>query len=119
METITKISAGANAVLLTMLMVMGSGMIGQDNVYACESLNTAMVCDSLSKANLEGIQSRCYFVNDKNISTYKTCNSGWIKFENQKIQIVSNLSDYICGEGEMIKECKNNEGKILLRIKND
>lgn len=118
METIAKITSGSTAVLLVAVMIMAAGLTGQKNVYACSESNLAMICDSLSKVNLEGMQTRCYFINDKNISTYKTCSTGWMKFENKESTIIENstIKDYTCDNSTLIKECKKESGELILRV---
>ncbi len=112
MEIKDKITSGAIGILAIAAIIMGANLLGQENVYVCEERQLAMICDSLSKINAEGIQTRCYF-ND----TYKICNEGWIKFEGE--QSTSNFTDFTCNDETFIRECVNQEGKIILRIKNE
>ncbi len=60
MKTINKIISGASAILLILAIVMGANLLGKENVYVCLDREIAMVCDKLSSANAEGIQTRCY-----------------------------------------------------------
>lgn len=113
-ETITKITGGASVALLIVSIVMGAGIMGKENVYACMDKNIAMVCDKLSVANSSGQSNRCYFNQSR---SYRTCGSGWVKFENSKTISLNNLSDYLCNNDTFIKECKNENGEIILRIK--
>lgn len=113
METATKITGGTSIALAAILtIVITSGLANQPNVYVCLDKNLAMQCDKISN-QVNNISTRCYFN-----STYKTCSSGWIKFENKQINISDIGTDYICDNGTLIKECKN-QGRIILRIKND
>ena len=51
-----------------------------DSAYYCQSRNIVGICESLSKVNAEGIQTRCYYNN-----TYKTCSSGWKIYNNEDV----------------------------------
>lgn len=113
-ESSTKIMAGAIGILSIVSIIMGAGLLGKENVYYCSSSQVALTCSSLSKIS-NGIQTRCYY--EENSTKYRICSEGWIKFENQKIQI-SKDTDLICSEGELIKECSG-DGKIILRVKNE
>lgn len=117
---------GGIGILSILAIVMGSGLIGQDNVYACENLNIAMQCDSLSAINSEGIQTRCYyFSEEKNRTTYKTCKTGWLKYV-PETNIIDKITDTITdigGESEicrvinknnLIKECINDKNETYL-----
>ena len=112
MEIKDKITTSAIGILAVLSLVLGAGLLGQENVYVCEERQSAMICDSLSKVNAEGIQTRCYF-ND----TYKICKEGWIKFEQEVTK--ENFTDFTCNDETFIRECVNQEGKIILRIKNE
>lgn len=120
MELTTKITTGASILLLIATIVLSAGLSGQKNVYACVDTNSAMICDSLSKINLNGISTRCYYIN-KNVSTYKHCNTGWLKYVSNEVITISkeNVTDYICNDSSFIKECINKEGKTILRIKSN
>ena len=116
-KTITKITSGASAILLIVVLVMGANLLGQENVYVCLDREIAMVCDKLSAANVEDIQTRCYFKD-----TYKICKTGWIKFEKQKpikLNETSDIHDLTCDDGELIKECRAKDGTVILRVKNE
>lgn len=114
METSTKITTGALGILTIISIVMLAGLIGQENVYVCEERGLAMICDSLSKVNAEGIQTRCYFN-----ETYKVCNGGWVKFEEVKVITITDNKDFICGEGNFIRECISADGRVILRVKSE
>ena len=116
----TKITSGASVILLIVSIVMGANLLNQENVYVCEERGLAMICDKLSSVNKEGIQTRCYFFSeDLNKTSYKVCSSGWIKFEKMEVTSSKNNTDFVCGEGKFIKECVNNDGQIILRVKNE
>ena len=97
METTTKTNIGLTSVgiltVVSLILAIGGtpdignwyyGIDNQSNII-CGPLQ----CDKLSAQNDEGISSRCYFINEDNKSTYKTCKEGWVKFENiQKEEIV-------------------------------
>ena len=117
----TKLTGGAIGILTILSLVLASNLIAQENVYTCLEREIAMVCDKLSQANAEGIQTRCYF-NDGVKDTYKVCKSGWVKFENiEPVNIkeinFTDFTDFECGDAEFIKECRNKEGQIILRVK--
>lgn len=116
METNQKITNGAVVILLIASIVMGASLIGQKNVYVCLDNQIAMVCDSLSKINANGLQTRCY---SENKTSYKICNEGWIKFENNVINSSNQIGDYVCNNQTFIKECKSKTGGIILRIKSE
>ena len=125
-STTTKITTGAAALLAILAIVMGSGLIGQENVYVCADLQIAQQCDKLSSMNDEGIQSRCYYFSDEKArDTYKTCKSGWEKYVPPKEESISEDKEYetisndttICklvkGD-EMIKECITSDNETYL-----
>ena len=119
MDTKTKIISGAITILAIATIVLSAGLIGQENVYTCLDRELAMVCDKLSAINDLGIQTRCYYFSDeKNRTTYSTCTSGWIKFENQEpIKLdVEEIKDYTCDKGILIKECFALDGSRILRV---
>ncbi len=120
METKTKITRGAVGILLIVSIVLNAGLIGQENVYACLDREIAMVCDKLSKINDAGIQTRCYYEN-QNKTTYKTCSSGWVKFEKKdNVQLnISDVKDYACDDSKFIKECFAEDGTLILRTRNE
>ena len=116
-DTKIKITSGAIGILAILSLVLASNLIAQENVYACLEKEIAMVCERLSAVNVNGFQTRCYF-NDGVKDTYKVCSSGWIKFETQEpVVSYTGVKDYICEEGEIIRECVNDEGQIILRVK--
>lgn len=117
MKTKDKITVGAISVFAIISIVLGAGLLNQKNVYICEESQIALICEKLSKINLEGIVTRCYFYSEElERETYKICNSGWIKFENNEIEGFTNATDFLCDDSKLIKECKNKKGKILLRV---
>jgi len=75
MVTKTQLTTG---IILTLLLAStGTYFVAQDDdAYYCESRDIVMICEKLSKINLDGIQTRCYFED-----TYKTCKEGWENFE--------------------------------------
>ena len=122
METKTKIIRGAIGILALATIVLSAGLMGQDDVYTCLDRNLAMVCDKLSSVNVDGMQTRCYYFNvDLNKSTYKTCSSGWVKFENQEqVQLnTTDSEDFVCDDSKFIKECRADDGTLILRLKNE
>jgi len=117
MITKDKITTGAIGLLAIISIVMGAGLLNQDNVYVCEERQLAMICDSLSKINDDSIHTRCYFN-----ETFKVCDSGWIKFEKSEPIKKNNtleFTDLICEKDGFIKECRANDGTVILRIKNE
>ena len=115
METKDKITSGAIGILAIAAIVMGANLLEQENVYVCEERQIAMICDSMSKANAEGLLTRCYyFSEEKNRTTYSVCNFGWVKFENPEIKL-----EYYCNEGDLIRECITDDGTMILRVKNE
>ncbi len=103
MENKTKLTIGA---IITLIAAMSGGyyLAQDDDAYYCEARDMVMICEKLSS----GIGTRCYFN-----ETYKICKEGWIKFEGVT---VGNFTDYSCSGG-IIKECINEEGKVILRVK--
>jgi len=122
METITKTNIGTGAVgvlaVLSLIISMGGapdmgnwyyGIDNQSNII-CGPLQ----CDKLSAQNDLGISSRCYFFSEeKNRTTYKTCKSGWVKFENveKSEQINFSETDHVylyCmkGKNSLVSECQ-------------
>lgn len=114
MDTKTKITSGAITILALATIVLTASLMNQENVYACLEREIAMVCDKLSQANAEGIQTRCYFN-----ETYKVCNEGWVKYSpTEPVNIGEiNFTDFSCSDEEFIKECINKDGKVILRVK--
>ena len=122
LTTTQKITSGAIGLLSILAIVMSSGLIGQENVYACEDLNLAIKCDSLSSVNKEGLQTRCYyFSKELERDTYKTCNTGWLKYIPEiktDIKSETNITDAeICrviNQNQLIKECINDRNETYL-----
>ena len=96
------------AIITLLLATSGAYYLAQDDdAFYCEARDMVMLCEKLSS----GIGTRCYFN-----ETYKICKEGWIKFEGELT--VGNFIDYSCSGG-MIKECINEEGKLILRVKTE
>jgi len=119
-KTITRerILAASSGILLITAIVFGANLYGQENVYACLDREIAQVCDSLSRVNSNGIQTRCYYTEqisrNETKQTYKTCRSGWVKFENTEIRNKTFQNrDLVCDDGELIKSCTDGETEIL------
>lgn len=110
MVTNTQITIGGVALLAIVAIVLNSGLIGQESVYACLDTELAMVCDSLSAVNVEGFQTRCYF-NDGIKDTYKVCNSGWLPYTPKKPSVNFTDLDHVY----LLCE-KNNELVSLCQI---
>lgn len=110
----TKIALTSLAVLTILSIVMQSGLLDQENVYACEDLNIAMQCDKLSGVNDDGLQTRCYFTTEEGKSTYKNCNTGWleyipeVKVDTVDINISTKEQVYLlCDKkNELVSECQ-------------
>ena len=110
METTTKITTGSAIILAIIAIVMSSGLIGQDNIYACLDPEIAMQCDSLSKINAEGLITRCYYNSPElNRTTYKNCKTGWLEYTPQEQVIkkdLGNMSRCLVIKGnDLVKEC--------------
>ena len=120
-KTITKITSGASAILLIAAILMGANLLNQENVYVCLDREIALVCDKLSATNTEGIQTRCYYINENNKSTYKVCKTGWAKFKkSEPVKFNAyDIGDIVCDDGWLIKECRAKDGTIILRVKNE
>jgi len=69
-ETSTKnTTIGAASAVLIVVIILASGLIGQENVYVCLDNEIAMKCpEGLSKVNVEGIQTRCKFFSEELIT---------------------------------------------------
>jgi len=104
MEIKTKLLTIGIAITLALAMSGTYYFSQDDDAFYCESRDMVMICEKLSS----GLGTRCYFN-----ETYKVCKEGWKIFEN----LEQNLSDFICDNKEFIKECKNEQGEIILRIK--
>lgn len=81
METKTKITSGALALLLLSLTFYGGAQLGDDNLYYCEDLQLVMTCDSLSKYVLPN--GKCNNAEAGN-RICKTGN-GWIPVEEEVV----------------------------------
>ncbi len=118
-DTKTKITTGAITILALATIVLTASLMNQENVYVCLDKEIAMVCDKLSAANVESLQTRCYF-NDGVKDTYKVCSEGWVKFEKQEVKIKINnsydIKDYVCNNETIIKECIAEDGSMILRV---
>ena len=112
MENKTKLTMGVSVALTLFLGSGATYFFGQDDdAFYCESRNLVMLCEKLSS----GIGTRCYYE-----ETYKVCTEGWEKIEMDQIPLnVNGTNDYICDDSEFIKECRNQEGNLILRIKNE
>ena len=85
MDTTTKITSGGTALLAIIAIVMSSGLIGEENVYACADPEIAMKCDSLSAVNQDGFQTRCYYDDEiEDRTRYKNCRTGWLPYIPEK-----------------------------------
>lgn len=133
LTTTQKVTSGSALLLSILAIVMSSGLIGQDSVYACEDLNLGMPCpEGLSKVNDYGLQTNCkYFSETLNRSTYKRCKSGWLKYTpiiKEDIIIVNKTNSNVSIENvdwtmckivrgnNFIKECINklNESELYI-----
>ena len=121
METKEKITRGTAGLFALLTIILGANLIYQDDVYVCEDRQIALVCDKLSEVNKDGIQTWCYFFSEElNRSTYKICKVGWVKFETDRVYQLNATDEFlICDEGELIKECISETGKLILRVKNE
>jgi len=117
-----KITAGSAVILAIVSIVMQAGLIGED-VYVCLDNELAMKCDRLSKVNLDGLQTRCYYTHNST-ETYKICKTGWIKYKQPKRENKLNMSGEIflvCEKtSDFIRECQIiNKNESLYVIRND
>ena len=61
-------------------VVIGDEIKHISYLHYCKGLSSYFECDSLSKTNSKGTQTRCYiYSNEINRSTYKICKAGWKK----------------------------------------
>lgn len=105
-------------------MVISAGLFGYSidgetytDVYTCEVRDLAWQCDSLSNVNSNGFQTRCYFFDEvKDRDTYKSCSSGWEKFNNN--QVINNSDTvFVCEKkNKLIQECISEDDKTLIKV---
>jgi len=113
-QKITQGSAITLAILAIILQV--PDLIHSNNVYVCLDTKIALECDSLSKINDEGIQTRCYYTNSEEPekNSYKICKTGWLKYEkpieypkNNSISEIKNPIYLVCEKtNDLISECQ-------------
>ena len=110
-----KTKAAALFMVVASLMASGLYVQGMDKVYYCGERQIAFQCNDLSKINADGLQTRCYFTEGKK-ETFKTCNDGWIKFENQDI-VQRNDLIFLCEKKtELIQECISDKEQELIKV---
>ncbi len=116
-QTKTTIATATTITFLVASIVLGANLIGQKNVYACVETGKAYICDKLSSP-VNNISTRCYFFDEKlNKTTYKICDSGWKKFEDNSIsKDINTTEDYICDDNGFIKECRDKNNNLILRV---
>ncbi|KKL10365.1 hypothetical protein LCGC14_2556570 [marine sediment metagenome] len=116
----TGIGVSAAVALAMVAIVMNSGLIGEDDVYACLDNEMAMKCDKLSAVNAEGIQTRCYYDSPElNRTTYKVCKTGWVEFTKTEYSNILTEEGKLCKvykENKLIKECKTEDNQTYLYI---
>ena len=124
METNTKlgIGSGAAGILVVIAIVMNSGLIGEENVYACLDNELAMKCDKLSAVNADGFQTRCYYFSEElDRSSYKICKTGWIPYEPTKKPKLTGEKIYlVCQKtNDLISECSIiDSNETIFRVSN-
>ena len=129
MENQTKYNTAIGVIIVGLLLAAGINL-DTDNIYfgtdGIEVTCQPRVCDSLSKVNSNGIQTRCYFFDELENRRYKNCQDGWIKFENiQTEEVKINLSGgeqiyLVCIKtNELISECQIiDRNQTLFKISN-
>lgn len=127
METTTK-SKIANGSALTiaviaLIMSLSPGLITSEKAHVCLEPQLAMECDRLSNPNAEGLITRCYFFSEElNRTTYKMCNTGWVKFSKIEYSNILTEEGKLCKvykENSLIKECKTENETYLYIIRNN
>ena len=122
MDTATKITTGTTLLLAITAIVLSAGLIGQENVYACEANQIAMQCDKLSAVNADGFQTRCYYEDEiENRTRYKTCKTGWLPYvmEQETFPNLTTEEGKLCrifNENSLVKECKTELNETYLYI---
>jgi len=89
----SKITTGGALLLAIVAIVMNAGLIGQEDIYICQAREIAMHCDSLSKVNSDGFQTRCYYQDEiENKTRYRNCKTGWLSYtpESKKLTNLTN-----------------------------
>ena len=66
-------------VFVLVASLFGYVILTEDQVYFCEDTKLVGYCNSLSKINSNGFQTRCYY-NDSAPTKYKNCKTGWNSF---------------------------------------
>ncbi len=124
-QTIGTISAISLAVLAIILGMGGNPDAGNIH-YGTDGLEVTCqprICESLSKINSNGLQTRCYyFVEEENRTRYKNCQDGWIKFEYIKAPNTINANGTLCyvyKQNDLVKQCKTEDGKHVIYILGD
>lgn len=113
-----KIKIGAAGILTMMVVIMGANLLNQENVYYCEDRELAMQCDSLG-VYYQLDNGKCNFFSEElERMSYKTCKTGWIKYNNNEERIEEDL--FICDKKQgLITECYGvNTNKTLYKINN-
>ncbi len=115
---------GAGGLFIIVAIVMASGLLGQENVFVCEDREIAMQCESLGKY-YDLPNGKCnYFDEELNKTRYKTCKSGWIKYEPTK-EVKLNISKgekiyLVCEKtNDLIRECQViDQNQTIYKISN-
>jgi len=108
----TKIVITTLAALTLLSLVLNSGLIGQENVYACMSTEVAMQCDKLSAVNDDGFQTRCYYTDELEKTRYKNCKTGWLPYTPTKEVAKTDISTkdrvyLLCDKAnELVSSCQ-------------
>ena len=89
MEKQNIINSGMGIVILGLLIAAGISL-DSDNIYygtdGQEVTCQPRICESLSKVNSNGLQTRCYYFDElENRTRYKNCGEGWIPYESLNV----------------------------------
>ena len=107
------------AIVLAITSILATGYIITDKTYYCVDSKITTDCNSLSQYYSLS-NGKCW-----STSGNKLCKTGWEKVQDyiktqpsNTTQINLSNGDYLCNNQRPISECKNSDGKLILRIKN-
>ena len=109
------------AIVLAITSLLAAGYIITGKTYYCVDSKVTAECNSLS-AYYSLSNGKCW-----STSGNKLCKTGWEKVndylnytqpKNQTQSVNLSNGDYLCNNQRPISECKNSDGKLILRIKN-
>lgn len=119
-KTTIAISGSLTVAIVALILALNPLLINSDKTYVCLEPKMVMECSKVSNVNKDGLITRCYYIPEGEKETYKTCLTGWVKYEKiiGDIQLINNDTYFICDNTQgLIKECSELNGtRTLLKV---